>query len=555
LFLLAFNSADLLGKNGAEEPSYWPYGTISGPQSCLKPLEPSYIGNGAPLILAKAKAYDITGNTEYAAAVRERILELTNTSGYGGEDYSGGNQCILNLSWYIPNWIRAAELIEDYSGWSLADKQTFQKWLANEIYKKVDWASDHRSNNWGSSGSAASAIIANYLEGSGIPLIDRDGKQWTPAQAFAEAKQWQVDRMNGNSYMDNTNCHQAVGIPPDGIPEELARSSTGCHGLWIQDLDDSWIYTMTHLQGNVAHAELLLRRGDPSLYTNMTSTGAGSLLRAFLFLLRNPNDPSKSVPWKLSNDRSTLELAYRFYQDPYMAQQLGHPAAHPSPSTSAIFVPSVIETSNFRTNLGMSNLSASDANVTVELVDEQGSVLASKQYTVPANGLRQINHVILDLFGSSPPTSQLGYLILESDQAISAFAVSIDNVTQDSSFIQTTRGTVTHLLLPTSTSTGLFKTTVMVINDSSNTNQIDLKLRDKSGTIQASKSITLAPYGFFHNKNIHRFLGVPQTFGPIELISVNATPLIAVARVYSEITTNEGVGTTGSSFSASPYPN
>src|SRR5207247_4737641 len=257
--------------------------------------------------------------------------------------------------------------------WSLSDKQTFQHWLASEIYKKVDWASDGRSNNWGSAGSATSAMIADYLAGSGILLTDRDGNQVTSEQAYAQAKQRQLDRMKGNSYMDNYNCHQAVGIRPDGgIPEELGRGTTGCNGLWIQDLDDSWIYTMTHLQGNVAHAELLLRRGDPSLYTNMTSTGAGSLLRAFLFLLRNPNDPSKSVPWKLSNDRSTLELAYRFFQDPYMAQPLGHPAAHPSPSTSAIFVPSIIETSNFRTNLGMSNLGASDANVTVELVDEQG---------------------------------------------------------------------------------------------------------------------------------------------------------------------------------------
>jgi len=308
----------------AEDPSYWPYGTISGQQSCAKTLEPSYIGNGAPLILAKAMAYHLTRDTNYAAAVREKILGLTDTSGYGGEKYSGENQCILNLSWYIPSWIMAADLIEDYSGWSSADKQTFQRWLAKEIYKKVDWASDKRSNNWGSAGSATSAMIADYLEGSGILLRDRDGKQWTPAQAFAEAKQRQVDRMNGNSYMDNYNCHQAVGIRPDGgIPEELARGSTGCNGRWIKDLDKSWTYTMTYLQGAVTHAELLLRRGDDSLYRNITGSGAGSLSKAILFLLHNPNDPGKSVPWKVSNDGPTLELAYRFYRDPYMAQQLG----------------------------------------------------------------------------------------------------------------------------------------------------------------------------------------------------------------------------------------
>src|SRR5207249_3344942 len=72
----------------AGEPSSWPYGTITGQQSCDKPLEPSYVGNGAPLILAKAMAYRLTGNTKYAATVREKILDLTGTSGYGGEKYS-----------------------------------------------------------------------------------------------------------------------------------------------------------------------------------------------------------------------------------------------------------------------------------------------------------------------------------------------------------------------------------------------------------------------------------------------------------------------------------
>ncbi|PYV44722.1 MAG: hypothetical protein DMG06_05285 [Acidobacteria bacterium] len=108
-----------------------------------------------------------------------------------------------------------------------------------------------------------------------------------------------------------------------GISEELGRGTTGCSGLWIKDLDSSWMYTMTHLQGTLLHAELLLRRGDSSLYNNITGTGAGSIRRAVLFLLHNPNDSSKSVPWKVSNDGTTLELVHRYYRDPYMAQQLG----------------------------------------------------------------------------------------------------------------------------------------------------------------------------------------------------------------------------------------
>ena len=126
--------------------------------------------------------------------------------------------------------------------------------------------------------------------------------------------------------MDNYSCHQAVGIRPDGgIPEELVRGSTGCDGLWIKEMDGSYGYMMTHLQGTVLHAELLLRRGDASIYENKTESGAGSILRAIHFVINNPNDQSKSFPWE---EKQALEPAYRYYRDPYMAQQLGFGTAN-----------------------------------------------------------------------------------------------------------------------------------------------------------------------------------------------------------------------------------
>src|SRR5437899_7532234 len=93
-------------------PSYWPYGTISGNQSCSGVQSPAYIGGGAPLVQAKVIAWWLTGNAAYAASARTQILELTNTYGYGGETYSGGNQCILNLSREFPPFVFAADLLE-----------------------------------------------------------------------------------------------------------------------------------------------------------------------------------------------------------------------------------------------------------------------------------------------------------------------------------------------------------------------------------------------------------------------------------------------------------
>lgn len=313
------------GNTWTRNPSYWPFGEIRGPQRCYdQTLQPAFLAMGAPLIEAKAIVYNLTGDRRYTAEIRKRLLELSTTSDYGGNNYSGSNQCILNLSWHVPSWIIAADLIADFPDWTDECKRTFQAWLANVVFKKVDWASEVRSNHWGTAGSATSAMIADYVSDSGMPLVDRRGKRWTAAEAFENSKRHQLARMDGNSYMDNYHCHAPVGIRPDGgIPEELARGSSGCDAKWVLERDKSWTYSMTYLQGVVIHAEVLLRRGDNSIYENITTAGAGSLLKAIYFLLHNPSDSSKSPGWKLSNDGATLEFAYHYYRDSLIGKELG----------------------------------------------------------------------------------------------------------------------------------------------------------------------------------------------------------------------------------------
>lgn len=326
-----YRSAVLAVKKFAD--TSWPYGTISGSQSCTGVQSPAYIGGGAPLVEAKAMAYWLTGDETYAADARIHILDLTDTSGYGGDVYSGANQCILNLSREFPPFVIAADLLEDYPGWSASDKQAFQQWLATVVYKKVDFANDAEAHNWGAAGSSASAMIADYLTGSGILLVDRDGATISSHDAWAEAKQRSLDRRDGNTYMKNVlslcpSYDFGKGIRPDGgIPWELVRGSSGCDALWIVDLDKSWTYMQAHLTPAILQAEIFLRRGDPSLYTHIASNGAGSLLRGVYFLIRNPNDVTKSVSWS-SDRKGPLEYMYRFYAtqgwlDPYIAVQLG----------------------------------------------------------------------------------------------------------------------------------------------------------------------------------------------------------------------------------------
>lgn len=244
----------------------------------------------------------------------------------------------------------------------------------------------------------------------------------------------------------------------------------------------------------------------------------------------------------------------------YTQETLSRPADAPSltanPSATATFVPFVIETAAVRTNLGLTNLTANAANVTVQFIDQSGGVLATKQYTSPANGILQVGNVIKDLLESPTTPNRQGFLILETTQTISAWATPIDNTTLDPSVIQGTRGKGTRLVVPTSTSVGLFRTSLVVINDGNVPNTVEIKLRDNSGTQRAIRSITLAPYGFLQTDDVHAFLGVSDTFGPIELRSTNASPvnLIGVSRVFSPLTTPTGTGTAGGFFSAEVAP-
>lgn len=299
----------------AGQADYWPYGALDGRQDCQQTWEPKALGRGSPLIYAQAMASHLTRNSHYAEAVRQRLLDITDTYDYGGEEYSGANQCILNLSWYLPGWIMAADLIEDYPGWRTQDKREFQRWLADEIYKKTAWASRHRNNNWGAAASATSSMIADYLWDAPYPL---EGA--SPAEAYLEHKQRQLDRMNG-VWRGDSKC-PIWGIQPyGGIPDELRRGDSGCRAQWLVEADASWTYTQTHLEGLVTHAELLLRRGDNAIYENVSNNSGGSLLKAIHFVINNPIKPSQSLDFK-DNHKPLLEVTYRYYQDAPTAQQL-----------------------------------------------------------------------------------------------------------------------------------------------------------------------------------------------------------------------------------------
>ncbi len=308
----------------AGAPDNWSFGSLSGDITCGgssggSPDEPAYIANsgGGPFVLAKAYLFRLTGNEAFAADARKRILDLTAATGWGGAVYSGSNQCILNLGWFMPRFIQAADLLEGWSGWSAADKAQFAQWLATEVYPKTSWCSENRVNNWGAGGSLTSAMIADYLVGSATDLTERDGSKRTLSEAWAFHNARQLARMNGTEQMDS-QCPTWGIQDHGGIPDELRRGSSGCAATHIVDQDPSYTYQLAHVQSLVAHAEVLWRRGTTASFDNIASNGNGSIRKSILFVIDNPE---KSWPWT-SSHLVTLEVAYRYYRNPKMCAEL-----------------------------------------------------------------------------------------------------------------------------------------------------------------------------------------------------------------------------------------
>ncbi len=214
------------------------------------------------------------------------------------------------------------------------------------------------------------------------------------------------------------------------------------------------------------------------------------------------------------------------------SDRLSQPAR---PSAEAIFIPSIVENGNFRTNLGINNLSKIIANVSMTLVDTEGLVLGAKTIQVKPDGLQQINSVARVLFENNLGGDVRGNLYLESDQPISAWASQIDNATNDPSMLLSKRNGSTRILIPSSANISTFSSSLVLMNVGYTTALISVKAYGTGGEVlgQTATTLSLVPNGVLSFENVLQSLGVSNNYGPIEINSLNNVPLIASSRVSS----------------------
>lgn len=318
-------------------------------------------GGGVPVLYAKALAYHLTGNQQYAAEVKtilERIMSEV-------ENISLEQACRLRFAWGSPELVASADLIEDYwqgmtcqgpSGTLNSDnkletgdcKDLFQNWLVKNPYYIVSYSATSSQSNWGAAATNTTLYIADYLwDRPEVVLIHRNPKQidggktfeQSPAQAFAFSRQIMLDRMNGYrvEYGSSDSCDYLSGpqqnsqwtpvksqISEKGIIPEDTRREQSCNAPAYDGAYHN--YPQLHLGHNIQQCELLLRRGDSSCFDNVDQTdlpnytfvdpkgatqtthlypGRGSVERVIQAVIIDSH-----TEWKHD---SALAVAYRYY--------------------------------------------------------------------------------------------------------------------------------------------------------------------------------------------------------------------------------------------------
>lgn len=194
----------------------------------------------------------------------------------------------------------------------------------------------------------------------------------------------------------------------------------------------------------------------------------------------------------------------------------------------------VSDTAEFRSNLGINNLSTEAASVAVSLLDNNGLVVAHKSVSVPANGMRQINHILRDLEDADDVTGREGALLLHSSQPIRAWASQIDNASLDPSLQRATSEGASHILVPSSAFTERFSTALVISNLENRDARLKIVARDRFGVARLTlNDIGIAGQGFLYFEDFYRSHGLDQAAGPIEIEAADGTRLTALARIYS----------------------
>jgi hypothetical protein len=214
------------------------------------------------------------------------------------------------------------------------------------------------------------------------------------------------------------------------------------------------------------------------------------------------------------------------------------------------FVPFVAKDDNTRTNVGLNNFSQvsfvkgtnPSANVRVILLDELGSIAGQHDYVVKSNELLQINDVVSSLGGNDGN----GWLIVFSDEPLTAWASVILNSTNDPSIELAISSGGSRLMIQSSVKTGTFQSS-LIINNIGDAVNVDIKIYRNDGTLLTTQKVFIEALGLYVNNDVRS--SASGTSGPIVVEAENDSAFLIANSI---VTSANGTGAFFPAFALPP---
>jgi hypothetical protein len=202
-------------------------------------------------------------------------------------------------------------------------------------------------------------------------------------------------------------------------------------------------------------------------------------------------------------------------------------------SSYSLMIPYVTRENDRRTNIGLNNYSTRsmmkgdnpEADVSMVMYDRNGNVAGNGSAVVHSNQMLQINDIVSTLGG----TAGTGWLLIFSDEPVTAFATVILNSTNDpviqlpvfmqaykpGSFSegQASMEMGNRLMIQSSVKAGTFQSSLIVVNMASSGGSFSIKIYDNFGQLISTKTVSINGYGMYQDDDIRG--AVPGSFGQI----------------------------------------
>jgi hypothetical protein len=252
----------------------------------------------------------------------------------------------------------------------------------------------------------------------------------------------------------------------------------------------------------------------------MRLNSKAAALVVLLWLANTPVSAGENMRSNLRAAESLAQLSQHdllaSFQD--LKRQIERQAQTSGQGSSYVnIIPFVAADANTRTNLGLNNFSQNSftkgpnpaTNVLIGLFGQQGDLLGSRAFQLGANHLLQIDNIFSALGG----TTGVGWLLIFSDEPLTAWASVINNANNDPSielavadqifkpaaFVESTG---TRLMIQSSVKSGTFQSSLAVVNIGTGDGNLSVKIYDNVGSLLATKTALIRADGMFVDNDI-----------------------------------------------------